>query len=131
MKRFFLLLALFVCGCSNKIVLDCSSVDSASILGSKQVDDVFVFESGKIVSFRRIIRYNLKDNIDSRFVYKTLKLEGKALKKYIGGKYKITDNSNMIFSAKRFDRLNYIGIDSSYSYDNIVNIYSGLGFECK
>ena len=95
------------------------------------MDDVFIFEGGKIVSFRRVIKYSLNSDVDSKFAYKGLKLEGKALKKYIGGKYKISDNVNMIFSAKGFDKLNYIGIDSSYGYDDIVNSYSNLGFECK
>ena len=131
MKRFFIFCTLFFCGCSNKIVLNCSSVNNDSILGSKHVDDVFIFESGEIVSFRRVIKYSLNSDVDGKFAYKALKLEGKALKKYIGGKYKISDNVNMIFSAKGFDKLNYIGIDSSYGYDDIVNSYSNLGFECK
>ena len=125
------MIALVFCGCSNKIVLNCTSVNNDSILGSKQVDDVFILEGDDIVSFRRVIKYNLNSDIDSKLVYKALKLEGKALKKYIGGKYKINDNVNMIFSAKRFDRLNYVGIDSSYRYDDIVNFYNNLGFECK
>lgn len=125
------MIALFFCGCSNKIVLNCSSVNNDSILGSKFVNDVFIFEGGEIVSFRRVIKYSLNSEIDSKFAYKALKIEGKALKKYIGGKYKISDNVNMIFSAKKFDRLNYIGVQSSYGYNDIVDVYSNLGFECK
>ncbi len=136
MKKYFVLLFLFLCGCSNKTVLSCSYVDNSSILGSKKVSDVVVFKNEKIISYRRNIDFSLQSGMakDSKSVYKIIKLEGKALKKYIGGKYKISCNSDsvsMSFNSKKFNNLKYIGLDSNYSYDEVKSVYSDLGFVCK
>lgn len=131
----FVLFILLLCGCSNKISLDCSYIDNSSILGSKRVNDIITFKNDKIISYERNINFSLHGDIkDSSGVYKIVKLEGKALKKYIGGKYKIRRNNGIIsmsFNSKKVDNLKYIGIDNSYGYDEVVNIYNGLGFECK
>ena len=117
------------------MVLNCSYVDNSSILGSKKVNDIITFMDDKIISYRRNIDFNLHSDIkDSRSVYRIIKFEGKALKKYIGGKYKISrgvSEVNMSFSSKRFTNLKYIGIDSNYSYEQVKGVYSELGFECK
>ena len=136
MKKWYVLFVLFLCGCSNKVQLNCSYVDNSSILGSKSVNDVIVFKSDKIISFNRSIIFNSNSNIDTdlKTVYKVIKTEGKALKKYIGGKYKIRRNSdgvNMVFSSKRLNNLKYIGLDSEYGYDSVLGVYSELGFVCE
>ena len=136
MKKWYVLFVLFLCGCSNKVQLNCSYVDNSSILGSKSVNDVIVFKNDKIISFNRSIIFNSNSNIDTdlKTVYKVIKTEGKALKKYIGGKYKIRRNSdgvNMVFSSKRLNNLKYIGLDSEYGYDSVLGVYSELGFVCE
>ena len=136
MKRIFVLFILFLCGCSNKVILKCNYVDNSSILGSKSVNDVIVFKNDKIISFNRSIVFNSNSNIDTdlKTVYKVIKTEGKALKKYIGGKYRIrhsSDSVNMIFRSKKFNNLKYIGLDSEYGYDEVIGIYSELGFVCE
>ena len=135
MKKLLVLFIVFLCGCSSKTVLNCSYVDSSSILGSKKVNDVIEFKNDKIVFYARNIDFNLNDSMkDSRSVYKIVKLEGKALKKYIGGKYKIIKSNNevnLVFSSKKFNNLSYIGIDKDYSYDQVISVYNSLGFGCK
>lgn len=136
MKRIFVLFILFLCGCSNKVILNCNYVDNSSIMGSKSVNDVIVFKNDKIIFFKRSIVFNSNSNIDTNLknVYKVIKTEGKALKKYIGGKYRIKRNSdsvNMIFSSKKFNNLKYIGLDSNYGYDEVLSVYSELGFVCE
>lgn len=117
------------------MVLNCSYVDNSSILGSKTVSDVVVFNNDKIISYKRNIDFNLHNGIKgSKSVYMIVKLEGKSLKKYIGGKYKISrsgDSVNMSFNSRKFNNLTYIGIDSSYGYDQVISVYSELGFVCK
>jgi len=136
LKKFFVFFVLFLCGCSNKVVLNCSYVDNSSILGSKKVNDVITFNNDKIVSYKRNIIFSLNSDVsrNSKSVYKIVKLEGKALKKYIGGKYRIKrndDSVSMSFRSKRFNNLKYIGIDSSYGYEQVTSVYSELGFACK
>ena len=135
MKKLFVLFILLLCGCSNKVVLNCSSVDSSSFLGIKKVNDIIAFKNDKIISYRRNIDFSLHDGIkDLKSVYKIVKLEGKALKKYVGGKYRIKrniDGVSMSFSARKVNNLKYIGIDSNYDYEQVVSFYSELGFECK
>ena len=121
---------LFLCGCSNNTKLNCSYVDNSSILGSKNIDDVIHFRNNRIVSYERIINFSV--NNDLRSVYKIVKLEGKALKKNIGGKYKISKSYSevrLVFRSKKTDNLSYIGIDSNY--DQVIDAYNGLGFSCK
>lgn len=134
MKKFFVLLIFLLCGCSNKLVLNCSYVDNSSILGSKKVNDIITFKDDKIISYERNIGFSLQNGISSRSVYRIVKLEGKALKKYIGGKYKISKNNSdigLVFSSKKINNLKYIGIDINYGYDHVLNVYSELGFVCK
>lgn len=136
MKKLIILLILLFCGCSNKVNLNCSYVDNSSILGIKKTKDTIVLKNNKIISFNRNINFSLQSGVsDISSIYKVIKLEGKALKKYIGGKYKISKDNNsvsMIFNIKKInDNLNYIGIDTSYDYDEIVSVYSELGFSCK
>ena len=136
MKRIFVLFILFLCGCANKVQLNCNYVDNSSILGSKSVNDVIVFKNDKIIFFKRSIVFNSNSNIDTNLknVYKVIKTEGKALKKYIGGKYRIKRNSdsvNMIFRSKKVNNLKYIGLDSNYGYDEVLSVYSELGFVCE
>lgn len=130
MKRVILLISLFLFGCSNKTVLSCNYVDNGSILGSKNINDVFIFQNNRIVSYKRIVNYSI--SVDSKLVYKYVKLDGKSLKKYIGGSYSIKnydDYISLIFSSKNFDRLSYV--DSSYGYNDVLNAYGNLGFTCK
>lgn len=134
LKKFFVLFALFLCGCSNKVQLNCSYVDNSSILGSKKVNDIITFKDDEIISYERNIDFSLQSGINSKNAYKVVKLEGKVLKRYIGGKYKIKRRSNSIsmsFSSKRINNLKYIGIDSNYSYEQAKSVYSELGFSCK
>lgn len=135
MKKLFVLLVLFLCGCSNNNILKCSYVSNDSIFGSKRVNDILTFKDAKIVSYKRNINFNLNSGIkDSRSVYKIIKLEGKALKKYIGGKYTIIRNSDLVsmsFSSKKTNNLKYIGIDANYNYEQVKSIYSDLGFNCE
>lgn len=134
MKKLFLLFFLFLCGCSNKVSLSCSHIDNSSILGIKKVNDVIDFKNNIIISYKRNVILQGNSNSDSKSVYKVVKLEGKALKKYIGGKYKISRNNDLVsmnFSSKKTNNLNYIGIDKSYSYDEVSSIYNEMGFECK
>ena len=136
MKKFVCLFFLFLCGCSNKVQLNCSYVDNSSILGSKSINDIIVFNSDKIVSFERNINFSLHSdmNKDFRIVYRIVKLEGKALKKYIGGKYRIKRSSDLVsmsFRSKKINNLKYIGIDINYGYDEVKSVYSELGFSCK
>ncbi len=135
MKKFFVLFILFLCGCSDRIILNCSYVDSSSILGSKKINDVIEFRNDAIISYKRNIDFSLHSDIkDSRSVYRIVKLEGKALKKYIGGKYKMNRSDSIVsmsFSSKKFNNLKYIGIDISYGYDEVLSVYSNLGFVCK
>ena len=135
MKKVFVLFIFLLCGCSNKASLNCSYVDSSSILGSTKVNDVIEFRNDKIISYKRSIDFSLHSGIkDLRSAYKAVKLEGKALKKYIGGKYRATHNSDsvsMSFSSKKTSNLKYIGIDSGYGYDQVINVYNSLGFSCK
>lgn len=131
----FVLLLFLLCGCSNKMVLNCNYVDNSSILGSKKVNDVITFNSDKIISYERNIDFSLHSGIkDSKSVYRIVKLEGKALKKYIGGRYKIRRNSDLVsmsFRSKKLNNLKYIGIDINYGYDEVKSVYSELGFSCK
>ena len=136
MKKFFVLFILFLCGCSNKVSLSCSYVDNSSIFGSKQVNDIIEFKDDRIISFKRNIIFSLKNDLnkDIKSVYRIAKLEGKALKKHIGGTYKIrrsTDVVSLFFNSKNFNNLKYIGIDINYSYDEVMSVYSELGFSCK
>ena len=131
----FVLLIILLCGCSNKVVLNCSYLDNSSIFGSKKVNDIITFKGDRIISYNRNIDFILHNDMkDSKSVYKIVKLEGKALKKYIGGRYKIKRNIDLVsmsFSSKKVNNLNYIGIDSSYGYEQIKNVYGDLGFSCK
>lgn len=125
-----------MCGCSTRSVLNCSYIDSSSILGSKRVSDVIEFRNDKIISFRRNIDFSLHDGMgkDIGTVRKLVKIEGKSLKKYINGRYRVNRNSDGVslsFVAKRFSNLKYIGIDINYGYDQVLNVYSELGFSCK
>lgn len=135
LKKFLVLFLFILCGCSNKAVLNCSYTDNSSLIGSKEVSDIITFKNNKIFSYNRIIDFNLHSDIkESKSVYKVVVLEGKALKKYIGGKYRISrdiDSVNMSFSSKKINNLKYIGIDSSYGYDEVLNLYNNLGFSCK
>ena len=135
LKKLFVLFVIFLCGCSNKTSLSCNYVDNSSILGSKKVNDIIEFRDDKIIYYKRNIDFSLHSGMkDSRSVYKVIKLEGKALKKYIGGKYKISRSNDLVsmsFSSKRFNNLKYIGIDSNYSYEQVRGVYNNLGFECK
>ena len=135
-KLYVLLILLLLCGCSNKVILNCNFVDSSSILGSKSIIDIITFKNNKIVSFERDINFSLHSDLnkDVKSIYKTVKLEAKSLKKYIGGKYRISkysDSVKMSFNSKRIGNLIYIGIDGNYGYDDVLGVYSNLGFECK
>ena len=135
MKRFFVIFIVFFCGCSRNVNLNCSSVDNGFIFGSRTVNDVISFNDDKIISFKRGVYFDVNGDvdIDIKDVYKIVKLEGKALKKYIGGRYKImnSDGIHMIFTSKKFNNLKYIGIDSGYGYDEVLGVYNELGFSCK
>jgi hypothetical protein len=135
LKKFFVLFVIFLCGCSSKSQLNCNYVDSSSIFGNKSVNDIIFFKNDRIISYRRGIVFNLHSGIaDSSSVYKIVKMEGKALKKYIGGRYEISKSSNevsFVFNSKKINNLNYIGIDSNYGYDEVRAVYNELGFECK
>ncbi len=132
MKRFLFIFLLVLCGCSNKVNLNCSYVDNSSIFGNKSIIDTFSFKNNHIISYERSIDYSV--NNDIRSVYKIVKLEGKALKKYIGGKYSMNKNNSsvvLVFNSKNVDNLKYIGIDNNYGYDEVISVYSGLGFDCQ
>ena len=134
LRKFFVLFVLFLCGCSNKVQLNCSYLDNSSIFGSKKVNDIITFKDDKIIFYERNIDFSLQGGINSKNAYKVVKLEGKSLKRYIGGRYKIKRRSNSInmsFSSKRVNNLKYIGINNNYGYDEVVNVYSDLGFSCK
>ena len=134
MRRFFVLFVFFLCGCAGKVQLNCSYIDNSSIFGSKKVNDLIEFKKDRIIYFERNIDFNINLSGNKRDVYRIVKSEGKALKKYIGGKYRINYNSDsidMVFHVKRFNNLKYIGIDSEYGYDSVLSVYSELGFECK
>lgn len=135
LKKFLVLFLFILCGCSNKVVLNCSYVDNSSILGSKEVRDIITFKNDKIISYNRNIEFSLHGNIkESKSAYKIVKLEASALKKYIGGKYKISrdsDSVSMSFNSKKVNNLKYIGIDSNYGYDEVLSLYNNLGFICK
>ena len=132
MKRLFVLISMFLFGCSNKIVLNCSYVDSSFLLGNKNTNDVFIFKNNRIISYKKVIIFDINDDTDRKLVSKYVKLDGKSLKKYIGGNYSIKnydDRISLIFNTKNFDKLNFV--DSSYGYDDVLNAYSSLGFMCK
>ena len=136
LKKFLVLFVLFLCGCGNKAHLNCSYVDNSSILGSKKISDVIEFMDDEIISYKRniVFSFHSEMNENSRSIYKLVKLEGKALKKYIGGRYRISrndDSVSMIFSSRKPNNLKYIGIDGSYSYDDVLSVYGELGFSCK
>ena len=135
MKKFFVFLIFVLCGCANKVSLSCSYIDNSSILGCKKVNDIITFRDNKIISYERNIDFSLHSGTkDLRSIYRIVKLEGKALRKYIGGKYKIRRSGNsvsMSFNSKKFNNLKYIGLDSNYSYDDVLSVYSDLGFSCK
>ena len=135
LKKLLVLFFLFLCGCSNNTKLNCSYTDNSSILGTRQINDVLYFKNNHIVSYERSIIFTINSNInDVKSVYKSVKLDGKVLKKHIGGKYKISKNSSevrLIFNSKKTNNLKYLGIDSDYSYDQVIDVYNGLGFTCK
>ena len=135
MKKLFVFLLFFLCGCSNKVILNCSYVDNSSILGSRKVNDIIKFGNDRIVSYNRNVSFYFRSGIkDSSSIYKTIRLEGRALKKYIGGKYRVSksgDGINMSFNSRKINNLKYIGVDSSYGYDQVMGVYNELGFVCK
>ena len=135
MKKLLFLFIILLCGCSNNTKLNCSYIDNSSILGSKQVSDVVSFKNNHIIAYERSIIFNINSNInDVKSVYKNVKLDGKALRKHIGGKYKISKNSSevrLVFNSKKTGNLKYLGIDSDFSYDQVIDVYNGLGFSCK
>lgn len=135
MKKLLAIFLLILCGCSNNTKLNCSYTDNSSILGSKQISDIVFFKNNLIVSYERSIIFSINGDInDIKSVYRSVKLDGKVLKKYIGGKYKISKNSSevrLVFSSKKTSNLKYIGIDNSYSYDQVISVYNSMGFSCE
>lgn len=135
LKRLLVLFILLLCGCSNNTKLNCSYIDNSSILGSRRINDAVYFRNNHIVSYERSIIFNINGDInDIKSVYKSVKLDGKVLKKHIGGKYKISKNSSevrLVFNSKKTGNLKYLGIDSDFSYDQVIDVYNGLGFSCK
>lgn len=135
MKKLLTIFLLLLCGCSNNTKLNCSYADNSSILGSRQISDIVYFKNNHIISYERSIIFSINGDVnDVKSVYKSVKLDGKVLKKYIGGKYKLSKNSSevrLVFISKKTDNLNYIGIDSSYGYDQIISVYNNMGFSCK
>ncbi|MBO5183115.1 MAG: hypothetical protein J6B64_01830 [Bacilli bacterium] len=111
--------------------MNCNYVDYSCIYGVRSVYDRLVFENDKLVSFNRNIVVSVHDNLN---VKKSLKLEGKAFKKLVGGKYRLSDggdNVKLVLKAKPSSNFNYIGIDVNDGYENIKSSYSSLGFSCK
>ena len=138
MRRWLFLLIFLCVGCSKSVTLNCSYTDINSIYGVKKFNDTLVFKDDELVSFRREINFNLySDMIGSvKNIYKSMKNEGIAFKKSIGGKYSVSKSSSsvtMILKVDKFknDNLNYIGVDVSNGYNEMKTDYKNNGFSCK
>lgn len=134
MKRLLLFLFLFIVGCSNQTTLSCTYIDYSNIYGTRKVTDNLVFKNDRLLSFNRNINVTLHDNINTKAVYKSMKLEGKSFKKLVGGKYKVNKSGNsyeLILRANSNSNLSYIGIDINDNHESMKVNYSSLGFSCK
>lgn len=134
MKKLWLVLILFVIGCSKQSILSCNYVDYSSIYGTRKVTDKLVFKNDRLVSYNRNIIMTIHENVDIKKVRKSMNLEGKSFKKLVGGKYKVNKSGNsteLILKSNPTSNLSYIGIDIEDNYESMKANYSSLGFSCK
>lgn len=133
MKR-FLCFFLFCVGCS-KTSLSCTSVDYSSFMGSKNVSDVLVFKDDNLVQFNRNIKFSVNSNLSKKMVYKYLKNEGKVFKRFVGGKYSVSFDGDVVvlnIKSRKIsdDDVTFLSFNSR-DYEDIKSSYSELGFSCK
>lgn len=133
MKKYLIFLICLICGCQNKITLTCKYIDQTSIYGKKAITDIIIFKNNIPIIYKKNIYFTINNEIkEKNNIHKIIKLEGKALKKYIRGKYKIQKQNNTInmnfTSYKKFD-LSYITTNTNY--EDIKQDYESKGFECK
>ena len=133
MKKYLIFLICLICGCQNKITLTCKYIDQTSIYGKKTITDIIIFKNNIPIIYKKNIYFTINNEIkEKNNIHKIIKLEGKALKKYIRGKYKIQKQNNTInmnfTSYKKFD-LSYITTNTNY--EDIKQDYESKGFECK
>lgn len=137
MKKYLFFLIFFCIGCSRHVSLNCSYSDINSIYGVKVINDTLVFKSDRLISFKRDIDFNFYSDMvgNIRSVYKGMKKEGRAFKKFIGGKYSVSKSSsgvNLVLTVSDFNnKLSYFGINEDDGYSDMLETYESMGFSCE